>query len=94
MKKRAIRQGYKPYDRREENILRSRKYPFVLLKPGQFLDEKFPMEEKLKVRAAVSYYRKKHGMDLHISYFHKGTDKHKAPHMVVGCRKPQSDNLT
>ena len=73
-------------------IARKRKYPFNLLKEGDYLDF-FPLEVAEKVKYAMQKWNRDKGGVLHMSRYPNGSPDNEAPHVVVGWpqgAKPRS----
>lgn len=62
----------------------SRRYPFRALEEGEVIDTPYPMAERREVVSAVGYYNRRYKLGLVISYFSKGSETCKEPHMLVG----------
>ncbi len=90
--KKTISTGYAPVQQDTEYYL-TRRYPFRVLKEGAFIDTPYPMAERKEVVSAVGYYNRRYKLGLVISYFPKGSPKHKDPHMLVGRPKPKNPIL-
>jgi len=77
----VIKKGYIPVDKS-----RKRKYPFHLLKEGDYLSY-FEWEERDRVKYAMQKFNRDTGGCLHLSRYPDGSPERKTPYVTVGWKK-------
>jgi hypothetical protein len=82
---RTIRQGYVAIPKTPGELM-ARKYPFRLLKEGDYLDPPWPLADLHRVRAAVRYWNKRHNGRLYANVHPDGLGEH-GPCVQVGWPK-------
>ena len=82
MTTRTIKPGYVAIGKTRKEILSSR-YPFRLLKEGDYIDPPWPLQDLQRVRSAVRTWNQKRQGCLHVSVYQDGLNGH-GPCVVVG----------
>jgi hypothetical protein len=82
MTRRTIKQGYVALPKTQREVL-NRKYPFQLLKEGEYIDPPWPLGELDRVRSAVRHWNNSRGGKLHINIHRDGLGRH-GPCVQVG----------
>jgi hypothetical protein len=80
-----IRKGYVALPKTRREIL-NRKYPFRLLKEGDYLDPPWPIEELHRVRSAVRHWNRTRDARLFVNVHPDGFGTH-GPCVQVGWPK-------